>query len=682
MANFWETDTVVGGGNAAPTNFWERDAVVDQQPAKPEAWNPALGLSRDVVNGIPILGPLYTKAVDQVTSNISGMITGEDPQVIRDRVQGKQDAYEAEHPVLSTVGQIVGGTVATAPLAATQIGAKALGLTGPLWQRGVSGTVSGGLVAGADSLARGHSLPEAGVAAMVGGTLGGAGGVAAPYIGAGINAVGNAARNAIGISPGAGDVGLSKASSDILMRSMIADGTLGNQGVINMAQAGPRGMLVDASPNAQALLDVAIARSGGGSKAAVDAIEARATGANEDIAQALDTALGQPRGVYTAQNAIRSGTAAPRQAAYDAAYAAPIDYASDAGRQIETLVTRVPPSIIEAANKMMVMEGVESAQIMAKVGENGLVTYMRMPDTRQLDYITRALNTAARSGEGQGALGAQTDIGRIYGNLAGQIRTSTKQANPAYANALETAATPIQEREALLFGNTILNPSMPRDQAADFLEGLTTPQRAAAKQGLRSYVDEVLANVRAIASDPNLDAREASRALQNLSSRAARTKIGMLMGDDAATDRLFQQLDEAARSIQLRANVATNSRTFARTAMDEAVSAVTTGGPIGAIRQGKPLQATQRIFQALMGATPDDHLRANDRVYQEIVDALISSPDRGLDIISGLGARKAMAGKPGGAALVPGGNPAIVEALMNQGPLKIVVKADQSNARP
>lgn len=682
MANFWETDPVVSGGNAPSANFWENDPVAEQPPGRQEAWNPALGLSRDLVNGIPVLGPLYTNAVDQVTSNISGMITGEDPQAIRDRVQGKQDAYEAEYPILSTAGQLVGGTVAMAPLAATSAGAKAFGLTGPLWQRLVPGAISGGTVAGADTLARGGSLPEAGVSALVG-TVAGAGGAAvAPYIGAGANAVGNAARKALGMAPAAGEVGLSKAASDVLMRSMIADGTLGNRGVINMAQAGPRGMLVDASPNAQALLDVAIARSGGGSKAATDAIEARAAGASDDITQALDAALGQPRGVYAAQNAIRQGTAAPRQAAYDAAYAEAIDYASDAGRQIEQLVTRVPPSIIEAANKMMLMEGAESAQIMAKVGENGLVTYMRTPDTRQLDYITRALNTAARSGEGQGALGAQTDIGRIYGSLAGQIRNSTKQANPAYATALETAATPIQEREALLFGNTILNPSMARDQAADFLEGLTTPQRSAAKQGLRSYVDEVLANVRAIASDPNLDAREATKALQNLSSRAARTKIGMLMADDAATDRLFQQLDEAARSIQLRANVATNSRTFARTAVDEAVGAATTDGPMGAIRQGKPLQATQRIFQALTGATPNDRLRASDKVYQEIVDALISSPDRGLDIISGLGVRKAMAGKPGAAALLPGANSAIVDALMTQGPLKIVVKADQSNVRP
>ncbi len=50
----------------------------------------------------------------------------------------------------------------------------------------------------------------------------------------------------------------------------------------------------------------------------------------------------------------------------------------------------------------MQLEGNQSQQILARVGDDGAVTFERLPDVRQIDYITRALRQAAESGEGQG----------------------------------------------------------------------------------------------------------------------------------------------------------------------------------------------------------------------------------------------------------------------------------------
>lgn len=181
-------------------------------------------------------------------------------------------------------------------------------------------------------------------------------------------------------------------------------------------------------------------------------------------------------------------------------------------------------------------------------------------------------------------------------------------------------------------------------------------------QGVRSQIDEVLANVRAVASDPNLDAREAQRALQNLSSRAVREKITMLMGDEAAAGRLFDQLDQASSALQLRAGVAANSRTFPRQATDQAMDAML-DTPLWRARQGQPLETSKRLVQMILNGTKSDQLAAKDRVYRELVDVLTSSPDRGADILSALRARQALSGRPGTAVTIPGANSLISQQL-------------------
>jgi len=607
------------------------------QEQKPEALNTGLGVARDLWEGIPVVGPLVGKGVDWVGSQITGAVTGEDPEKLRTEAEARRNQYREDNPILSTGAQVVGGMAAMAPVAGTAAGAKALGLAGGLAQRAGMGALSGSVISGADSAARGGDLADVGTSALLGGVLGSAGGAAAPYIGRGVQAMGEGAKRMLGMG-GQKIAGseLSEPARQILIRALGADGSLGMKGVENVAKAGPNAMLVDSGPSAAALLDTAIQRSGPGARTASQAIEARASQANKDIGAALDTALGQPRGVATTETGIRQGSAGARSAAYEAAYSAPIDYSAAAGRQIEELVKRVPGSAISTANRMMQMEGVKSAQIMAQIADDGTVTYLRMPDVRQIDYITRALNQAAKSGEGQGALGGQTDIGRIYGNLARDLRGATKEAAPDYAKALETAAQPIKAREALRFGEGMMSPSVARDEAKEIISGMTGPERQAAKQGLRSYVDEVLANVRAVASDPNLEAREARKALQDLSSKAAREKISDLIGDEKVAKAMFEQLDEAGTALGLRASVAQGSKTFARLAMDDEVKRSFEDGVGNTLMQGKPINAMQAGVQALTGRTPQGIRGLGDQVYSEVANALVQPRQQAINSLAGL----------------------------------------------
>ena len=154
-------------------------------------------------------------------------------------------------------------------------------------------------------------------------------------------------------------------------------------------------MLADAGPNAQALLDTTIQRGGAGATAARQAIDERVGQASANIRDAMDNAFGTPAGVNTVERAIREGSAPARSTAYKAAYAAPIDYSHPVGREVEELLSRVPKSAFDEANRLMHVRGEKSAQILASVADDGSVVFKTLPDVRQLDYVTRALREVA-----------------------------------------------------------------------------------------------------------------------------------------------------------------------------------------------------------------------------------------------------------------------------------------------
>lgn len=542
-------------------------------------------------------------------------------RAIRD-AQADMDQNNPKTATALRVGGGVAGTVAAAgaaPWALPQaLGMRALlgGLAG-----GSLGTVEGGVSgygSGTDGVNR---VENAKRRAIVGGLLGTTLGVASPFVQSGISSSGRWLLDQFNVARQARQAGLSRPSYEILTRAMDADGSLTGAGAQRISAAGPEAMLADAGANAVEILDTAIQRSGPAGNQALTRLEERATRAGAQANDALDNALGVPRGMETMETGIRQGSANARRAAYDAAYAAPINYADPSGQALQNMLERVPGNVIGQANRLMQIEGQRSNQIMARIAPDGTVTYTRLPDVRQLDYITRALNQAAESGEGAGALGGQTTIGRAYQNLSRDVRSAVRGLVPEYGVALDTAAEPIAARQALQFGERMLSPATTRDEVSNMLNGMSQAERAQAAAGVRSFVDEKLANVRRAITDNNMDAREAIKAVKDLSSRASREKITALIGRQQA-DTLFQQLDQAAQSLELRANVASNSRTFARQNMDRIISDASTGGIMGRVRSGEPLNTGKELWRTLLGGTDMDNVARQDRVYSELVNAL------------------------------------------------------------
>lgn len=559
------------------------------------------------------------------------------------RMREAERRAKEEHPVAyhgSKVGGAVGTAVAAAPL--TVSGRLAAGST--LAPRMLAGATDGAVLGGAAGLGEGEGvqdrLTQGGIGAGVGATLG----TAFPLAASGASWLYELGRNALQARPVAQQAGTSPEALRLLNRVMDADGSLGPAGQANMARAGSEAMLADAGPNARAVLDTAIQRGGPGAVAARQAIGDRTGRSAANINAALDNTLGQPQGVTAARTTIREGSAGARRAGYDAAYAQPINYAAPQGRALEDLIrTRVPAPVIQRANALMRLNGDQSRQILARVADDGSVTFERMPDVRQVDYITRALNDLASSGDGQGALGGQTAIGLAYQNLSREIRGTLRGLVPEYGQALETAAEPIRRSQAVELGSRLFSPSMTRDQVREAARGMTNPEREAVAQGVRSQLDDLMANVTRTVQDGDTPAREAIKAIRDLSSRANREKLYEVIGPQRA-QALFDQVDRATASFNLRASVADNSKTFARQATEQTIRDATQPGAIGKAAQGEPINAMRRIAQLITGMTPERIRGREDAMYSEIARLLTRRGGAGqqvYDAVQRLGATDA-----------------------------------------
>ena len=554
---------------------------------------------------------------DELASGVGSLITGQPRNQVQTEMRSLDQAAQSQNPGSYLLGQ-VGGGVAQGMVAGPGIMASAPTLLG----RAAGGAATGAAFGGTYGAGSGETAQDRVVEALKGAGIGGVVGGAFPLVTAGAGRVYQSARDALSAGPTARQAGASPEALRMLGGVMQADDSLGPRGVANMTRAGQEAMLADAGPTAQSMLDTAIQKAGPGARMANDRVGQRVTRDSAALVNAMDQSLGAPEGITAARTAIREGSAGARSAAYNQAYEAPIDYASQGGMALEDIIrTRVPGSVINEANRLMQLEGLQSRQILARVADDGSVVYERLPDVRQIDYITRALNQAAESGDGAGALGGQTTLGRAYQGLSRDIRGRLRDMVPEYAQALDTAADPIRRSQAVELGSRLLSPSMARDQVAEAVEGMSQAERQAVMQGVRSRIDDVMAQVTRTVADDDVSAREALKGLKDLSSRANREKLAMVLGDEPA-QQLFAELDRAAQSFNLRANVATNSRTFGRQAMSQRVADMTEPGVIGTLAQGKPINAAQRIAQALTGQTPQRLKSREDAVYAEIADLL------------------------------------------------------------
>ena len=628
--------TTEGGGRIYQTASGQRGftspGYSTTDPAKVaelmEGATPAQIVQADVDNQVLSEAPVASRAASIaqgfpfVGSHIDDALGGAKGNNVR-MMQGAMERQNPVEAIALNVGGAVMGSIPAAVAAAPAVAAAAPTSLAAQAGAGLAagaavGATEGAVYGSGEGQSAAERIENAKMGALIGGAAGSVLGGAAPYASAGL-------RNLIGKLRGSDVNAIARELNTSHDAARVIKSALENgdeqAAMAALQRAGGDAMIADAGPSASGLLDAVAQTPGNGGRIATRAVQERTQAASSKITEALDRTLGAPQGERELIDAVRSGSAPARSQAYDAAYAAPIDYSAGAGRRIEALLGRVPASAIRKAQQIMDLREETSAQIMAQIADNGAVTFTEMPDVRQVHYIMQALDDLAKGTDGAGTFGRQNTYGASVEGLRSQLGQALKRAVPEFSAAQDIAADTARQIELTEVGYDMLKSGTRREDVARALQGASRAERTAAQQGVRAYLDDTMANVARTMTDPDTTTREGIKALRDMSSRANQTKLRVLLGRDAADD-LLSEVDEAATAFELRSAIAQNSKTAVRQAVQGSVDEIVEPGVVRTIMSGEPINATKRMIQALTGETAEAQELRKMGLYEDIATAL------------------------------------------------------------
>ena len=586
------------------------------------------------IKGIPFFGSYFDDALEA-----AGLPEG------ASAMRASQEAREIVAPVTTAASRAAVGLtagLAAAPalpaLATTPLGTSlaARVATGAALGAG-GGALEGGIYGLGEGRTREERIDAATGGAKTGALFGGVLGTAAPAVGAAIGGAAGRAASAPARAIGR-ELDTKGEALDLLSQASRMDAPVAKEAMERAGQYASLGMQGPATRN---LLDLAASSTSEGAAVARQNIDEVAGEAGEQFNRLLDTSFGGPEAAQAVEDALMQSTAGQRKELYDAAYGAAIDYSDEAAGGLEELLNRVDSDIIRNAETLMRREGQPSSQIMAKLDEAGNVTgYETLPDVRQVDYITRSLNNVSPTAAPEDKNTARA--------LASQIRQQLDQLVPEYGVARNLAGDVISIRDALDLGTDAFKKGTSRYDLEKSIKGMSDAEVGALKQGVRSYVDEIMANTKASLTDPNQDVREMIAPLKEMLSRAGRDKLKLILGSDAKD--FVRQLDEVYSAMSMRASVAQNSKSQIRKMAQETAAdriKQTTGelmgerGPVTGLiesirRQASDSPSKQQAFEALMGEVAQPLARQSDlqTLTRQMRDLQSAAPQlqRGRDI--------------------------------------------------
>ena len=391
-------------------------------------------------------------------------------------------------------------------------------------------------------------------------------------------------------------------------------------------QAGDMGMIADANVATAALTD-ASSQLGGGDiveqqiKGRVKEEGARTTEQLETVLGKVPETDGMAMDVQDMILSINKVTAKERNDAYKKAYDHFIDYNSQAGRKIKSVLGRIDDDTmskaLKEANAELKYDNLPNYQVLIKIKPDGSIEYDKNLNVIQLDYIKRALQK-----HGQETVDYTPTPSAIRAqSLARDLRDAVADDNPAYKNALDMASDTISLRNALQTGEDIFRAkNKPRD-IARALKGATESEKKMARYGLKTAVDTKIGDVKAILSESEIDITQIQVLWKDLSSKNMRDKIKLIVNKDEA-GALFKQLDQLKIALNLKAVVAANSKTAIRETIKGEVEAVTEPGMIRSMLGGQPLEASKKATQRITGATQEFTEARRKDIFKDIARAM------------------------------------------------------------
>jgi len=167
-----------GGGSAfdqatANASRMSLGGKVDELPSqRPSLGDEAMSFLRGSIEGIPVIGQPLADARRGLDANIMTMLHGGDTQGYQDQFKAADEELRGKTGGSRLAGQITGAVGSLAPLGATSLGGRLLGMTGSVPQRVLMGAGSGGALSAADTATRGGSQEDVIRNGLIGAGLG------------------------------------------------------------------------------------------------------------------------------------------------------------------------------------------------------------------------------------------------------------------------------------------------------------------------------------------------------------------------------------------------------------------------------------------------------------------------------------------------------------------------------
>ena len=584
-----------------------RQEIVQSQPFTAAA--------AKITQGIPYVGEFLPEAVGAFSPRG------------RERVERLQRATEEEYPLASASARM-GSALMTGLAAPGTLPKTVAGATGAGAVFGGTEALSSGIGAAEGSFS--ERLEQGAPSALVGTLLGGSMSGLISAFTAGTTSVAGLSAAARKV---ASELGISKEAAMVIGQTLSREGGSLEAALENIRRAGDQGMIADADIATAKLLDAVMSSGGEAATIGRGAVTGRAAEQSEQLGGAMTQALGaEPVGLRTAAEQAAARSAPMTRLSYAEAYASPINYTSAAGLEIEDLLARVPADELRVAfkeaNDVMQLQGIKNQQIRATINADGSIDYAEMPNVIQLDYLKRAMQRIAYSDQYTDKFGRPTGKGADLNIVAGKIRDALGRAVPSYDRAVSMGGNAIRERQSGELGSILLNDRVTRDELTEAIRGASKTEMDALRLGVRNQIDEIMANVKTSISAGDQNAiEEARKLLRQLSSGANKQKLQMILPPQKY-GKLNTKLSEIRAALELQANVAPNSATAIRQQVMKDIEEITGLGIVGSAMRGEPLQAGQRVVQALTGMTDASMVERRNGILTEIAQALTTKRGR------------------------------------------------------
>jgi hypothetical protein len=518
------------------------ELVIAGKPFSEPTPTAPIAASNSFINGIPIVGPALESGVQHVAAGANALLSGTPFDQNLSAAQSVVDRSNAAYPKTAMAGGITGGVAGTIPAMMEAPAMFGVGAGNALLSAGAS-AITGAGMGGADSFVRsGGNVGSALQGAELGGAFGAIGPLGGKIIGGGTNALSNALART---NPAARNV------SGILSSIGMTPGDAQNA----LARIGPHATLADVDPALR--MEAGGLASTGGEPTSIlkGAMATRAAGADDRVAQMVDTQLGPKPDLTQTVDNIQNDAQTRAGPAYTAGRSgAPMDVMP----VISNIDAQLPNASGAIKSLLSTVKGYLTNTAASASNPVGLLVPKDDPGgilgARQaLDDLMYNRDT------GEAKLGPNAM--RVAGDLRGQIDQIVK-TNPDFAQGDAIYAQSMGIKSALQQGVDAFKNATRIEDMTRATQAMTPQQLQAYQQGARVAIGDAMDNAK----------RGEFSAAQGMFSRgtANRAKLDLLFPNASG---VFDSLQGEAAMRETEQEVAQNSATAGRRAVQQKYSA-------------------------------------------------------------------------------------------------------------